>query len=68
MSEEREVKEEDEVILRTAGVVVVFAGVEEGKAHVALFEGTVGACKEGTPVLDVDGHGVKAVAPLLADR
>jgi hypothetical protein len=59
--------EEREVILRTVGVVVVFAGVEEGEAHVALFEVTMGAHEEGAPVLDVDGRGVKADAPLLVD-
>jgi hypothetical protein len=68
MSEECEVEEEDEVILRTIGVVVVFAGVEEGKACVALFEGTAGACEEGTRVLNLDSHGVKAATPLLADH
>jgi hypothetical protein len=68
MSEEHEVEEEDEVILRTVGVVVVFDDVEEGKACVALFEGIVGAREEGTPVLDVDGRGAKTVVPLLADR
>jgi hypothetical protein len=68
MSEEREVEEEDEVILGTVGAVVVFADVEEGKACVALFEGIVGAREEGAPVLDVDGHGAKTAAPLLTDR
>jgi hypothetical protein len=67
MSEECEVEEEDEVILGAAGAVVVFAGVEEGEAHVALFEGTVGAREEGVLVLDVDGRGAKMAAPLLAD-
>jgi hypothetical protein len=76
MSEEREVEEEDEVIFRTAGVVVVFrtagvvvifAGVKEGEAHVALFEGTAGTREEGALVLDVDGRVAKTAAPLLAD-
>jgi hypothetical protein len=68
MSEECEVEGEVEVIFRTAGAVVIFAGVEEVKAHVALFEGTAGACEEGTPVLHIDGRGLKTAAPLLADR
>jgi hypothetical protein len=42
MSEERKIEEEDEVILRTIRVVVVFTGVEEGEARMALFEGTTG--------------------------
>jgi hypothetical protein len=67
MSEEHEVEEEDEVVLRAAGVVVVFAGVEEGEAHVALFEGTAGAHEEGALLLDIDGHGAKMAAPWLAD-
>jgi hypothetical protein len=67
MSEESEVKEEDEVILGTAGAVVIFASVEESEAHMALFEGIAGTRKEGAPVLDVDGRGVKAAAPLLVD-
>jgi hypothetical protein len=67
MSEEGKVKEEDRVILRAAGAVVVFVGAEEGKAHVALFEGTTGTREEDTLVLDVDGRGAKMVAPLLAD-
>jgi hypothetical protein len=45
MSEEHEVKEEDRVIRGTTGVVVIFTGLEEGKARVALFEGTTGACE-----------------------
>jgi hypothetical protein len=67
MSEEREVKEEDEVVLGAARVVVIFAGVEEGEARMALFEGTAGTREEGAPVLDVDGRGAKMAAPLLAD-
>jgi hypothetical protein len=59
--------EECEVILETAGDVVIFAGVEEGEAHVALFEVTAGAREEGAPVLDVGSRGVNAVAPLLVD-
>jgi hypothetical protein len=39
MSEECEVEGEEEVIFRTPGVVVVFAGVDKVKARVALFEG-----------------------------
>jgi hypothetical protein len=34
----------------------------------ALFEGTTGAHEKGAPMLDVDDHGVKIVAPLLADH
>jgi hypothetical protein len=68
MSGEREVEEEDEVILGTVGAVVVFADVEEDKACVALFEGIVSAHEEGALVLDVDGRGAKTAAPLLADR
>jgi hypothetical protein len=64
MLEEREVKEEDEVILGTAGAVVIFAGVEEAEAHMALFEGIVGAREEGAPVLDVDRRGRKMATPL----
>jgi hypothetical protein len=64
MSEEREVKEEDEVILGTAGAVVIFDGVEEVEAHMALFEGIVGAREEGAPVLDVDRRGGKMATPL----
>jgi hypothetical protein len=64
MSEECEVEEEDEVILRA---VVIFTGVEEGKAHVALFEGTAGAHEEGALVLDIDGCGAKTATPLLVD-
>jgi hypothetical protein len=67
MSEEREVKEEDEVVLGAARAVVIFAGVEEGEAHMALFEGIVGTREEGAHVLDVDGRGAKMVAPLSAD-
>jgi uncharacterized metal-binding protein len=47
--------------------VIVFADVKDVEAHVALFEGIVGACEKGAPVLDVDGCGVKTAAPLLAD-
>jgi hypothetical protein len=68
MSEECEVEGEDEVIFGIVGVVVVFADVEEVEAHVALFEGTTGACEKGAPVLDVDGRGVKIAAPLLVDH
>jgi hypothetical protein len=68
MLEEREVKGEDEVVFGTIGAVVVFADVEEVKAHMTLFEGTVGAREKGAHVLDVDGCGVKTTAPLLADR
>jgi hypothetical protein len=67
MYEEREFEGEDEVIFRIVGVVVVFADVEEVKGRVALYEGTAGAREKGAPVLDVDGRGVKIVAPLLAD-
>jgi hypothetical protein len=58
---------ECDVVLRTAGAMVVFAGVEEGEAHVALFEGIEGTREEGTPVLDVDDRGAKVAAPLLVD-
>jgi hypothetical protein len=67
MFEEREFEGEDEVVFGTVGVVVVFADVEEVEGRVALFEGTAGAREKGALVLDVDGHGVKIVAPLLAD-
>jgi hypothetical protein len=67
MSEEREVEEEDEVILGATGVVVIFPGVEEGEARVALFEGTMGAREEGALVLDVNSRGAEMAAPLLAD-
>jgi hypothetical protein len=68
MSEEREVEGEDKVVFKAIGALVIFAGVEEVEACVALFEGTSGTCEEGTPVLDVDGRGVKIVVPLLVDR
>jgi hypothetical protein len=67
MLEEREVEEEDKVILRDAGAMVVFAGVEEGEARVALFDGRAEAREGGSLVLDVDSHGVKMAALLLAD-
>jgi chaperonin cofactor prefoldin len=38
MSEGCEVEGEDKVVFRTVGAVVVFADVEEVKAHMALFE------------------------------
>jgi hypothetical protein len=67
MSEEGKVEEEDRVILRAVGAVVVFVGAEEGEARMALFEGTAGTREEDTLVLDVDDRGAKTVAPLLAD-
>jgi hypothetical protein len=68
MSEEHEVEGEDEVIYGTAGAVVIFVGVDEVEAHVALFEGRAAAHEEGAPMLNVDGRGVKMAAPLLVDR
>jgi hypothetical protein len=68
MSKEHEAEGEDEVLFRTVGVMVIFAGVEEVEARVALFEGTVGTREKGAPMLDVDGREVKTVAPLLADQ
>jgi hypothetical protein len=68
MSEEREVEGEDEVIYGTTGAVVIFFGVDEVEARVALFEGRAAAHEEGAPMLNVDGRGVKMAAPLLVDR
>jgi hypothetical protein len=66
MSKECDIEGVGEVIFGTAGAVVIFAGVEEVEVRVALFEGTAGTRAKHAPVLDVDGRGVKIVAPLLA--
>jgi hypothetical protein len=52
---------------KTKSSLELWSSSQEGKAHVALFEGTAGAHEEGALVLDIDGCGAKTATPLLAD-